>query len=337
MQTFTPRSTRTLFFLPLLLLLASCHSGPRQTGSIEVIDSALNTIVDPNTPIEVLAEGMIWSEGPLWLEGQHKLIWSDVPANTIYQWTEEKGKEVWLTPSGYTSPVKRGGETGSNGLVLDRQGRLVLCQHGNRQLARMNATLDAPKPDFVAISEGYQSKKFNSPNDAVYNSKGELFFTDPPYGLEKNMQDPKKELPYQGVYKVNAQGHTILLTDSITRPNGIALSPDEKTLFIANSDSSKPYWYAFQLGDGDSLLSGRIFYDVSVAVRTEKGVPDGMKIDRNGNIFAGGPGGLWIFNKDARVLGKLKIAGPVSNCNFSPDQKILYITANHEVLRLRLK
>jgi len=341
MQTFTPLfACRKL--LPVLVLmtflLGSCGSqGYRHIGSIEVVDSALYTIVDPNNPIEVLAEGMIWSEGPLWLEGQNKLIWSDVPANTIYQWAEGKGKEVWLTPSGYTGTVARGGETGSNGLVLDPQGRLVLCQHGNRQMARMNAELDNPKPSFVSITAAYRSQKFNSPNDAIYNDKGELFFTDPPYGLEKNMKDPLKETPWQGVYKVNAKGETILLTDSITRPNGIALMPDGKTLLIANSDSAKPYWYALELGEGDSLLSGRIFYDASAAVRADKGVPDGMKIDRNGNVFASGPGGLWIFNKDAKVLGRLRIAGPVSNCAFSKDQKTLYITANHEVLRMRLK
>jgi gluconolactonase len=265
------------------------------------------------------------------------LIFSDVPVNTIYKWTEEKGKEVYLTPSGYTSSVPRGGEMGSNGLVLSKDGKLVLCQHGNRQMAWMDADLANPKPIYKTIAAFYQSKKFNSPNDAVYRSNGDLFFTDPPYGLVKNIDDSSKEIPFQGVYKVTPSGEIKLLIDSITRPNGIAFMPGEKTLIVANSDPDKKVWYAFDIDANDSLINARIFYDASATPETEKGLPDGMKIDKNGNVFAAGPGGVWIFNKEARLLGKIKLPEATSNCALSPDEKTLYITNDMNVLRVKLR
>jgi gluconolactonase len=264
------------------------------------------------------------------------LLFSDVPQNIVYKWTEEKGKEVFLTPSGYSDSVKRGGEMGSNGLTLDLNGQLVLCQHGNRQMARMDASLDQPKSAFISIANNYKGKKFNSPNDVVYNSDGELFFTDPPYGLEKQLNDPKKEIPFQGVYKVKKNGDVILLVDSLTRPNGIAFMPGEKTLLVSNSDPAKPNWYAFDV-NGDSLSNGRIFYNAAGYDSTLKGLPDGMKIDKNGNVFATGPGGVWIFNKEGKQLGKIKFNDATSNCAFSPDQKTLYITNDMNVLRIKMR
>jgi len=305
-------------------------------GRIERIDPALDNIIAPNTKVELITEGFDWSEGPVWIESEKMLLFSDVPQNIIYKWTEEKGKEIFLTSSGYTDSIKRSGEMGSNGLVLDPNGKLVLCQHGNRQMARMNASFKDPKPLFIPVANNYKGKKFNSPNDAVYNSRGELFFTDPPYGLEKRMDDPKKEIPFQGVYKVKKNGEVILLTDSITRPNGIAFLPGEKTLIVSNSDPEKPFWYAFDV-DNDGLSNGRIFHSAAGYDSTEKGLPDGLKIDKNGNVFATGPGGLWIFNKEGKLLGKIKFDDATSNCAFSPDQKTLYITNDMNVLRIKLR
>ena len=232
---------------------------------------------------------MDWSEGPLWVESNKMLLFSDVPRDTIFKWTEEKGKEVYLTPSGYTDTAKRGGETGSNGLLLDKDGHLVLCQHGNRQMARMDAPTDKPAAKYVSIANNYNGKKFNSPNDAVFNSRGELFFTDPPYGLEKNMDDPKKEISFQGVYRVKTNGEVVLMTDSITRPNGIAFMPGEKKILIANSDPPKPNWYIFDIDGNGNFTNGKIFYSAAGYDTTLKGLPDGMKIDKNGNVFASGP------------------------------------------------
>lgn len=325
-----------LFFT--IAIFFSCQSKQeKMSGSIERIDPAINSIIDEKAEIEVIAEGFEWSEGPLWIEQEKMLLFSDVPTNTIYKWTEEKGKEKYLSPSGYTGTEKRGGETGSNGLILNAAGKLVLCQHGNRQMAWMDADLKDPKPVFIPIANLYNGKKFNSPNDAVYNKKGELFFTDPPYGLEKNMDDSSKEIPFQGVYKVTTSGNVVLLIDSITRPNGIALSTDEKQLFVANSDGEKPYWYVYDLTESDSVVNGRIFYDPSAASKKEKGSPDGMKIDSKGNIYATGPGGIWIFDKNAKLLGKIKYPEFTSNCALSTDEKTLFVTADNYVLRIKMR
>ena len=272
------------FPLLLIIILISCQnkSSYKTIGEIERIDASLDSILSPTAKPEIIAEGLDWSEGPLWIEKDKMLLFSDVPRDTVFKWTEEKGKEVYLTPSGYTDTAKRGGEMGSNGLTTDNDGNLILCQHGNRQIARMDAPLDKPVAKYISIANAYQGKKFNSPNDVIYNSKGEVFFTDPPYGLEKNMDDPKKEIPFQGVYKVKKNGEVVLLTDSLTRPNGILLLPGEKTLLVANSDPEKPNWYAFDIGAKDSLTNGRIFYITLGSDKKLKGLPDGMKADKAG-------------------------------------------------------
>ena len=327
------------FPLLLIIILISCQnkSSYKTIGEIERIDASLDSILSPIAKPEIIAEGLDWSEGPLWIEKDKMLLFSDVPRDTVFKWTEEKGKEVYLTPSGYTDTAKRGGEMGSNGLTTDNDGNLILCQHGNRQIARMDAPLDKPVAKYISIANAYQGKKFNSPNDVIYNSKGEVFFTDPPYGLEKNMDDPKKEIPFQGVYKVKKNGEVVLLTDSLTRPNGILLLPGEKTLLVANSDPEKPNWYAFDIGANDSLTNGRIFYSTLGSDKKLKGLPDGMKVDKAGNLFATGPGGVWIFNKNGKLAGKIKLPDATSNCALSADEKTLYITNDMYVLRLKMR
>lgn len=327
-----------LFSFFLFGLLAACHQEhhSKAIGSIERMDPALDQIISADARPEIIAQGLDWSEGPVWVENEKMLLFSDVPRDTIFKWTEEKGQEMYLTPSGYTDTPQRGGEMGSNGLALDNKGNLILCQHGNRQIARMDAPLDKPEAKYTMLAGSYDNKKFNSPNDLVYNDNGDLFFTDPPYGLEKQLEDPKKEMPYQGVYKLKSSGEVILLTDTLTRPNGITFLPGEKTLLVANSDPEKPNWYAFDIA-GDSLTNPRIFYSAAGYDTSLKGLPDGMKADENGNVFASGPGGIWIFNKNGRLLGKIKLTDAASNCAFSPDQKILYITNDMYVLRLKMR
>ena len=338
---------RTLFVVFIIgTAITACNNNSveKQTvyktaGSIEKANALLDAVISPSAKAEIIAEGFEWSEGPLWMEKQNMLLFSDVPANTVYKWTEKNGKETYLTMSGYTGNVKRGGEMGSNGLTADHNGYLILCQHGNRQMARMDAPLDKPAANFTSIAGTYNGKKFNSPNDAVYNSAGELFFTDPPYGLEtQGDDDPGKEIPFNGVYKVKKDGKVVLLLDSITRPNGLALFPGEKKLIIANSDPAKPYWYLYDVGDNDSLLNGKIFYDAAVAMgKGVQGLPDGLKIDSKGNVFATGPGGVWIFNSEGKLLGKIKLEGPASNCALSHDEKILFVTNDMRVLRIKLR
>lgn len=306
-------------------------------GTIERADAALDNIIAQGALPEVIAEGFEWSEGPLWIERHRMLLFSDVSTNTAYKWTETGGKEVYLKPSGFGGAETESKEPGSNGLLLDADGNLVLCQHGNRQVAKMDAPLDKPQAKYISLADRYNGKRLSSPNDAVYNQAGELYFTDPPYGLPlQNDEDPAKEIPFNGVYKVKKNGEVILLTDSITRPNGLAFLPGEKQLIVASSDPAQPNWYLFDVS-GDSLSNGKIFYSAAGQGEGVKGLPDGLKIDRNGNVFATGPGGVWIFNSAGKLLGKIKLDEATSNIALSPDEKTMYITNDMYVLRLTMR
>lgn len=329
-------------------VLGACNNGEQKTeqqteeqqqpvlktaGTLEKKDPAFDAIISPDAKAEIIAEGMEWSEGPLWLEKTQTLIFSDVPKNIIYKWTAEKGKEVYLAPSGYTDTVERGGEMGSNGLLLDPEGNLVLCQHGNRQMARMNSPVDNPKPDFITLAAKYKGKRFSSPNDAAYSSAGDLYFTDPPYGLNKPTD---KEQPYNGVYRLSKNGEVTLLVDSISRPNGIGFFPGEKRLLVASSDENFPNWYVFDV-EGGGIKNGRIFYSAVGHDVSWKGLPDGFKIDKNGNVFATGPGGVYVFNSEGKVLGMLRLPEATSNIALSPDEKTIYITNDMQVLKMKMR
>ena len=322
-----------------ILLLFAC-AGPKaykQIGTIEELDPAFRELVNADAKAEIVAEGFEWSEGPLWVASEQMLLFSDIPNNAVFKWTEKGGKELYLKPAGYTGALPRGGEMGSNGLLLDQSGKLVLCQHGDRRIARMDAPLNQPAPRFTTIAGEYQGKKFDSPNDAVLHPGGDIYFTDPPYGLEKYIDDSSKAAPYQGVYRIRTTGVVELLVDSISRPNGIGLMPDGKTLIVANSESEKAVWYAYDLGNSDSLTNARIFFDASSYAKTTPGGPDGFKIDKAGNLIATGPGGIWFFNKEGKPLGRIKLPVASSNCALSDDEKTLYITADMYLLRVKLR
>jgi gluconolactonase len=251
--------------------------------------------------------------------------------NTVYKWKEGMSKpEVFLKPSGYTGTTPRGGEPGSNGLIMDPQGRLVLCQHGDRRVARLEADRS-----FKTLVDNYQGKKLNSPNDGVYHSDGSLYFTDPPYGLLGKNDDPKKELPFNGVYRLSSKGELTLLTKEMTYPNGIGLSPDEKTLYVANSDPEKAIWMAFPLKPDGTIGTGRVFFDATRGVKTLKGLPDGLKLDKDGNLFATGPGGVLIFAPDGTHLGTLNTGEATANVGWGDDGSTLYITADMYLGRLK--
>jgi gluconolactonase len=305
--------------------------------ALRQIDPAFSAVVSKTAKATILAGGFLWSEGPLWVESHKMFLFSDVKANAIYKWTAVKGKQLYLKPSGYTGTVPRGGELGSNGLGLNIKGQLVICQDGDRGVSVMDAPLDKPRAKFIKIAAGYKGKKFDSPNDLAFLGNGDIYFTDPPYGLEKNVNDPLKEAPYQGVYKISAAGKITLLTDTLTRPNGIAFFPGGKTILISNSDPQKAYWYAYDLDKNGLFTHGRIFYSAESASKTAAGLPDGMKIDKQGNVFATGPGGIWVFNKAGKLLGKMIINDQASNCSFSADEKTLYVTSNHRVLKVELR
>jgi gluconolactonase len=325
----------------LLILLSTAFPGHTQetkagTGTIEFISKKLSKLINKDAKVETVATGFQFTEGPLWVEKEQMLLFSDVPGNIVYKWTEAKGKELYLQPGGYTDTVKRGGFMGPNGLVLSHDGKLLICQHGDRRVAMMDAPLNAPLTRFVTIAGAYDGKRLNSPNDLFLAKNGDLYFTDPSYGFERGDRDPKKELAYQGVYKLDKAGKITLLIDSIESPNGIGIMPDGKTLLVSNSDNRKKVWYRYDITSSGTLSNATIFYNAS----SEKaaGLCDGFKIDNKGNIFAAGPGGIWIFTKTGELIGKIKINGvTASNCALTPDGSTIYITATQYLLRVKMR
>lgn len=311
--------------------ISSLHGEP--FGSIEALDPQLHTLIPVEAKIEKLASGFDWSEGPVWIKSGGYLVFSDVPSNTVYRWTPGQGVTVHLQPSGYTGAEPRGGEPGSNGLTVDSKGRLVLCEHGDRRVGRVEKD-----GRHVTLVDRYQGKRFNSPNDLVYHSSGDLYFTDPPYGLVGNMDDPKKELSFQGVYRLKPDGKLTLLTDQVTRPNGIALSPDEKTLYVAVSDPKIPVIMAYDVQPDGTVTKGRVFFDMMPFMKPEnKGLPDGLKVDQKGNLFATGPGGVFVITAAGRHLGTIHTGEATANCNWGDDGSTLYITADMYLARVRTK
>lgn len=310
------------------------------TGSVDRFSEKLESIIPLDSKLEIIAEGFIWSEGPLWLPEQKKLIFSDIPRNSIFQWSAEEGLSLYLDSAGYDGPATGFDDlVGSNGLILDHNGNLVICQHGKRQVARMDAPVDKPEPKYVTLADKYDGKKLNSPNDAVFNSMGDLYFTDPPYGLPDQGEGPMKELDFQGIYKLSASGELILLDRKLKRPNGIGLSPDEKTLYVSNSDPENPVWMAYSLNDKGIPVQDRILYDASeyLKKRPGMGLPDGLKVDRNGNVFGTGPGGIYIISQKGELLGIINTGHANGNCAFNSDESKLFIAADMYLMSIDLR
>jgi gluconolactonase len=318
--------------------MTSADQAARQTiGQIERLDPALDVLVPADAKLEVLVDGRDWSEGPVWIpEDGGFVLWSDIPPNEIHRWDARAGHSLYLKPSGYTGNEPRGGEPGSNGLALGRDGRLLLCQHGDRRIARMDAPLTDPQPHYVTIADRYDGQRFNSPNDVTIHSSGAIYFTDPPYGLVENIDDPAKEIPFQGVYRVTPDGTVTLLTQELERPNGIALSPDERTLYVANSHGPRPIWMAFPVLVDGTLGDGRVFFDAAELAARRRGMPDGMKVDAHGNLWATGPGGVLVLSPEGKHLGTLLTGQATANCAFGEDGSTLFITADMYLLRIRL-
>lgn len=309
-------------------------------GRIEIYDKSATDIIDSNAEIQVIARNFNWCEGPVWIANKQMLLFSDVPENKIFQWKDGDTAKLYLTPSGYTDTAKREGENGSNGLALDKEGRLLLCQSGNRQVARLNTALDNPKPEFTVLAANYKGKKFNSPNDLVADSKNNIYFTDPIYGLPKGAEDPTREISFEGVYKITADGKIVLLIDSISRPNGVALSSDEKILYVASSDDKHPKWYAYDLDENRNIKSGRVLFDGTELKEksTVKQGADGFKIDKNGNIFSAGPDGINIFSPAGKRLALIRVYDRrSSNCAFNETKNVVYITADDLLLKVKLR
>lgn len=301
-------------------------------GTVERLDPAFDALIPKDARIEVLAGGFKWTEGPVWVKAGGHVLFTDIPNNRVMRWSAKEGLSEFLKPSGYTGTAAfTGYEPGANGLAVDKAGALVLCQHGDRRIARLEKD-----GKFTTLADKYDGKRLNSPNDLVYHPNGDLYFTDPPYGLPKNVDDPAKELPFQGVYRLKPTGELTLLTKEMSRPNGVAFSPDHKTLYVANSDPAKSIWMAFPVKGDGTLGEGKLFSDSTPMAQAKKpGLPDGLKVDAKGNLFATGPGGVFVFAPDGKHLGTLATGVPTSNCAFGDDGSTLYITANDKLVRVK--
>jgi gluconolactonase len=313
-------------------------------GSLESDDPRFDKIVSPDAKIEIIAEGFSWIEGPLWLASEDCLVFSNIPPNKLWKWTEGGGAVNYLEQSGYLGEIPRPGfvgafdQSGSNGLTLSPDGNLVLCQHGLRQVGMMKSALNNPKAEYQTLTDrNHEGKRYNSPNDACYHKDGSLYFTDPPYGMPAGAADANRETDYSGVYRLSKDGNVTLIDDQLERPNGIAFSPDQKTLYVANSHETNAIWMAYELNEDGTVKGRRVFHDVTKLVGSRKGMPDGLKVDDAGNIFATAPGGVWVFSPEGEHLGTIVTREFASNVAFSPDQKTLYITADMLLLRIRLR
>lgn len=334
------KATNPLIHQILFLITGSLLMGKNYptTGSVERLDTQLNKLIPLDAKIEILAEGYVWSEGPVWLPSEKILLYSDVPSNKIYKWKEGEGATVYLDPSGYTAKNTRAGESGSNGLALDAKGQLILCQHGDRRIARMISSTKSPKPEYETLAGEYKGARFNSPNDLSYNKKGELYFTDPPYGLLKKEKDPSREIDYQGVYLLRNNKKVVLITKELERPNGITLSPDEKILYVANSHGERPIWMAYDLKPNGLVRKRKVFFDSSdyrAKHPDRQGGNDGMKVDIHGNVWATGPGGVLIFSPQGKHLGTILTGQRTANCAFGDDGSTLYMTADMYLMRIK--
>lgn len=294
-------------------------------------DPALDRLIAPGTQVEKLSDGHQWIEGPVWLARDNALLFTDIPLNRVLKLVPGSAAEIFLERSGYTGAAPFAGkEPGANGLTLDAQGRLVLAEHGDRRIARLET--DGRK---TTLADRYLGRRLNSPNDLVHDARGNLYFTDPPFGLPGTFTDTARELDFCGVYRLSANGELRLLTKQLEAPNGIALSPDEKTLYVTDVGERRPAWWRFTLREDGALGMGELFRNAEPFRRNGAGGPDGLKLDREGNVFASGPGGVYVFDVRARLLGRIALHSATSNLGWGEDGRTLFVTAGHTVYRLR--
>lgn len=322
-----------LSFLCFLWDLTAEQQEPANYPKLRVLDPRFLELVPEKAIIEKIADGFHWVEGPAWNRQEKYLVFSDIPANTVFRWSEGVGISIFLKPSGYTgSRPFEGREPGSNGLTFDATGRLVLCEHGDRRIARLE--VDGSR---TTLADRYMGRRLNSPNDLVYKSNGDLYFTDPPYGLPKGYEDPDRELDFTGVYRLRPNGDLTLLTKEVDAPNGLAFSPDEKILYVTNANPNHTVWYRFDVHEDGTVGKKQLFFDGTEWIKTGSGSADGLELDDRGNLFATGPGGLHIFTPEGEHLGLIEMGVPTSNCEWGEDGSTLFITADTAIYRVRLK
>lgn len=325
---------KTIFLFLIMIQTYSGFGQIKTTGKIIVEDAGLNELIDPSTPIEIIAEGFDWSEGPVWVKAGGFLLFSDVPQNVIYKWKAGEKVVEFLRPSGYTGIAPYSNEPGSNGLTISNEGLLLACEHGDRRVTAMPFSGGGKH----SLADNYQGKRFNSPNDLVQAKNGNIYFTDPPYGLPQHDTDPTREIKEFGVYRISAGKKVTQEIKDLTRPNGVALSVDQKTLYVAQSDLERAFILEYPILENGSLGKGKIFYDATpLAKQGLIGAPDGLKVDIKGNVFSTGPGGVLIINPKGKLLGRIDTGQATSNVGWGEDGSTLFITADMYVCRVRTK
>ena len=321
----------TLLFFSFCFYALSAQDRPQV---LEILDPRMEILISKNAKIEILAEGFGWAEGPVWIPELNGILFSDVPNNKAYLWTEEKGLSLFLYPSGMTNHAPNNKSAGSNGLGLDSDGNLILCQHGDRSISRLNNWF-FEEPKYDVLVDHFNGKWLNSPNDLVFDKQGSIYFTDPPYGLRNGDEDDLKELNFNGVFKWSAREEVKLVEKNMSRPNGIALSLDEKTAYVANSDPANDVIMAFDVLE-DGFLNGRIFFDGNILSQTREGLFDGLKMHSSGIIFATGPGGVLLLDSMGVHLGTIMPGKKTANCSFDKDEQYLYLTSTDVLARVKL-
>ena len=311
------------------------QSQKTKIGSLEFLDPRMEELIDKNAKIELLAEGFDWAEGPVWVDRLNGVLFSDVPNNKVYMWNEKKGLSIFIEPSGMTNYSPTNKSDGSNGLALDKNGNLILCQHGDRTIARLKKW-NFKKPSFDIIVEKYEGKRLNSPNDLVFDKSGSIYFTDPPYGLKIQDDDPLKELNFNGIYRWSESKGIELLSKSMKRPNGIILSEDEKTVYVGNSDKDNNVIIAFD-NNKNGLVNERVFFDGNKLSKNRVGLFDGLKLHSSGIIFTTGPGGVLLLDSKGKHLGTIMPGKATANCAFDSDESYLYLTSDNVLARIKLK
>lgn len=325
-------SLALLFLTPAL---AFANPSPIPANPVQQLKPELSQVIAADAQLELLAEGFRWAEGPVAEPNTGDILFSDVPDNKVWRWNAKDGLTLYLSPSGHTGFVDEPSiKQGSNGLVFNQKGQLVLAQHGDRRLAVLTS-VNATGPQYQSLITHYQDKLFNSPNDVIQHSNGSYLFTDPPYGLKDADDSRQKQLAFNGVYWLKG-GDVTLVTDQLTRPNGLALSPDEQWLYVANSDPQAAQWWKYPLSADGSVGAGQLFFDATAWVNTKPGLPDGLKVLPSGHLMATGPGGVLVLNAKGEHLGTIQTGVAAANVALSLNKDYLYITASSYLLRIKL-
>ena len=301
-------------------------------GEVLRFDKQMDSLVASDAKIEVLSSGFTWSEGPVWVKDGNFLLFSDVHRNKVIKWTEGVGAERFLEPSGFTGIGHYSTGLGSNGLAIDAAGRLISCEHGDRRISAMTF-----KEGKVTLADNYNGKRFNSPNDLAISKNGPIYFTDPIYGLPLRWEDPTRELDYAGVFLLDQDGSVTLLTKELKYPNGVELSSDEKTLYVAQSDPENPIVIAYPIKKDGTTGKGKVLFDAKPHAHLGGGNPDGLKVDQSGNLWVTGMGGVMVVSPKGKLLGQIATGELTANCAWGDDGSVLYITADTYLCRIQTK